>query len=119
MVVRWCPDNGIVSGHVPIIIRPVLLQWKFSSNPRVSHSQTACSAWASNRAVKCFESAGAHGTSAVTGPPGQSGRGSLQWMKVLHCQMSGWRYVRSRVSQAPWPQPHLSTPCSDDDDSTG
>ena len=47
---------------------------------------------------KCFESAGAHGTSAVTGPPGQSRRGSLQWMKVLHCQMSRWRHVCSRVS---------------------
>lgn len=32
------------------------------------------------------------------GPAGQSGRGSLQWMKVLHCQMSRWRHVRSRAS---------------------
>lgn len=39
-----------------------------------------------------------HGTSAVTGPPGQSRRGSLQWMKVLHCQMSRWHHVCSRVS---------------------
>lgn len=32
VVVRWCPDDGILSGHVPIIIRPVLLRWRFSSN---------------------------------------------------------------------------------------
>ena len=53
---------------------------------------------ASNSAVKCFEFGDAHGTSAVTGPPGQSRRGSLQWTKVLYCQMSRWRHVRSRVS---------------------
>lgn len=54
---------------------------------------------ASDSAVRCLASGAAQGTSAAAGPPSpQSRRGSPQWMKVLYCQMSRWRHVRSRVS---------------------
>ena len=67
--------------------------------PLTGMDDTAISrTWASNRAGKCFEPADAHGTSAVTGPPGQSKCGGLQWMNVLYYQMPRWRHVRSRVS---------------------
>ncbi len=57
---------------------------------------------ASNRAVKCELGRASRGALAVPGPcSGQLARGTRQCATVLNRQMSRWRQVSSRASQAP------------------